>query len=226
MKFDDIRRIYNEKIRNLLDDGWIIDPVTDGHTCSSAGEQMLIFTRQAEYKAIFIDTKYYDQDLDYADGIRICVGTPNPNSWKPGWVLDIDKCINVTESVYILAKQRSDWYVDPQEYPDIIKKREEHYLRHCDFNTVRFYLGEYSRTLTPEAKQIAKKLVRKVKGYGNTSAKQIETVWFEHDIVNTPNGERVYKPELCIKVEHKCCEARIPMPGYRLDGQRLSNTGE
>lgn len=226
MKFDDIRRIYNEKIRDLFNDGWIIDPVTNGNTCTSAVEQMLIFTRKGEYKAIFIDTKYYDRPLDYANGIRICVGTPNLNVWDPGCFIGIDKCINVAESVYILAKQCSDWYVSPQEYPDIIQKRDKRYLRNSDLNTARFYLGGDSKTLTPEAKQIAKKLARKVKGYGNTSAKQIETVWFEHEIMNTPDGKRVCGPVLCIKVEQKYSEARIPMPGYRLDGQRLSNTGE
>ena len=226
MKFDDIRRIYNEKIRNLLDDGWIIDPVTNGHTCSSAGEQMLIFTRKTEYKAIFIDTKYCYRDLDYANGILLCVGTPNPNVWKPGWFLDIDKCIDVAESVYLLARQGSDWYVNPQEYPDIIKKREDRYWKDHELNLFRFYLGGNSKQLTPEAKQIAKKLVRKVKGYGNTSAKQIEKVWFEHGTVNMGNGRWRYDPTICIKVEHKYNEARIPMPGYSLDAHRLSNTGE
>lgn len=207
MKLEELNRIYSDKVAEMLNAGWTIQPdsPTNGGTA-------IVFRRGDDYRVVYMNRHACDKNYQYHRAVRIGWGTPDLEKWVPGEFLYIEDCREVTEHTYLEVGRNRAWFVTPQDFPAIIDKRVARSSRKRRVGLFREFLGGNKHEIpSPEACKAAQKLVRKVKGYGKTALSGILRVWFE----NGTDGNWHYEPTLCIQVAGKPVEARIPMPAYK-----------
>lgn len=204
MKLEELNKIYSGKVAEMLNAGWVIQSelVTN---CDAS----IVFRRGDDYRVVYMDTQACDKNYQYNSAVRIGTGTLTDIT---GFIY-IEDCQDVTEHTYIRIGRTRNWFVTPKEMPAIIEKRQQRYNRQRGAGMFREFLGGkfMAEIPTPEARRAAYKMVRKVKGYGNTTLNSILRAWFE----SGTDGNWHFEPTLCIQVAGKPVEARIPMPCAR-----------
>lgn len=189
MKLEELNRIYSDKVAEMLNAGWVIQPNTTTNCRAS-----IVFRRGGNYRVVYMNMHACDKNYQYHSAVRIGWGTPDPNKWVPGELLFIEECREVTEHTYLEVGRNRCWFVTPQEFPEIMRKREDRRTRNRHTGMFREFLGGKHEIPSPEACKAAQKLVRKVKGYGKTALSGILRVWFE----NGTDGNWHYEPTICI----------------------------
>lgn len=203
MKLEELNRIYSDKVAELLNAGWVIQPDTTTGTGTS-----IVFRRGDDYRVVYMQTCACDKNYQYHRAVSIGIGTPT--GAVNGYIY-VGDCRDVTEHTYLEVGRGHCWFVTPQEFPEIMRKRQDRRTRNRHTGIFHEFLGGKHEIPSPEACKAAQKLVRKVKGYGKTALSGILRVWFE----NGTDGNWHYEPTICIQVAGKPVEARIPMPAYK-----------
>lgn len=204
MKLEHIKKIYTEQVAQYIREGWTIDPFIHDPQC----ETTVVFVRGNVRHVVYMRIQHKAEHI-YQESVAVGSAVIGKLLSEDSFILE--ECQEYREQVFVRIKRKADQFVNPEKFRDIVHKQS---VRHAQKNRVgmfREFLGGKHEIPSPEACRTAYKLVRKVKGYGNTPINGILRVWFE----SGTDGTWHYKPTLCIQVAGKLSEARIPMPCAR-----------
>ena len=136
MKKQDIRRIYTEKVTELLNQGWTIFPDTMN---GSQGEIAHIdLTDGSEIRRVLLerDTRWDRIDGGYCgDVIRLTVGKAGADTWVGStwdgtvWNNRLEPIFQI-EWAWLGSRRNSDWYVSLEEGRAAHQKQLERYRNH------------------------------------------------------------------------------------------------
>ena len=136
MKKQDIRRIYTEKVTELLNQGWTIFPDTMN---GSQGEIAHIdLTDGSEIRRVLLerDTHWDSMDGGYCgDVIRLTVGKAGADTWVGNtwdgtvWNNRLEPIFQI-EWAWLGSRRNSDWYVSLEEGRAAHQKQLERYRNH------------------------------------------------------------------------------------------------
>lgn len=204
MKLEQLKKIYTEQVARYINDGWTIDPFIHDPQCETA----VVFVRGNVRHVVYMRIQHkaehtYEESI--AVGSAVIGKLWSEDSFR------LEECQEQREQVFVKIKRNADWFVNPEKFRDIVHKQNVRHAQKSRRGMFRVFLGGKHEIPTQKASRAAYKLVRKVKGYGNTPINGILRVWFE----SGTDGTWHYKPTLCIQVVGKHSEARIPMPCAR-----------
>lgn len=211
MKLEQLKKIYSDKVAELITTGWTIDPEIHPQDCDRA----IVFTRQENGEkrtACVYFHSSFTSEYEYNDTVTIGVSSVYKMYTKDTFLLD--DCVPVCEAKFVEVKTDSGWFIPSNKFQSLYPIQDKRYRAKRRVGMFRAFMGK-DENPSPEACHVALKLVRRVPGFGNTALKNIARIWFESGTdMTAPNlGEQ--KPTLCVQVLGKHSEARIPMPAYK-----------
>jgi len=206
MKLEQLKKIYTEQVAQYINDGWTIDPFIHAHECKTA----VVFVRGNVRHVVYMWIQYKSEHLCNKS---VTVGSAVIGKLWSEDSFRLVECQEQRERVFVRIKSRVDWFVNPEKFDEILHKQNVRYAQKKRVGMFRVFIGK-DENPSPEACRKALKLVRKVKGYGNTALKNIARIWFESG-TEMANPNRNYKPALCVQIFGRGSEARIPMPAYK-----------
>lgn len=206
MKLEQLKKIYSDKVAELITDGWTIDPFIRPNGIDTAvvlerdGVRRVVYMRE-QFKAAHMCQK----SITIGCAIVGVSATYNYNTFH------MADCSEKDEQVFVEVKGATNWFLTPDELVEVFQKQSARYNAKRHVGMFRVYMGK-DENPSPEACRTALKLVRRVQGFGNTALKNIVCIWFESGTdMACPNWDE-QKPTLCVRVNGKGSPCRIKMP--------------
>lgn len=204
MKIEKLQELYTLHIAALLESGWSIDPFKEVQGATSA----IVLKKDEACKVVYMICKpvsdYHCHQACYI-GSGDAVEEWTDNSFR------VKDLVDVSVRVFVEVRRNAGWYVSPDEYEEVVEKRQSRASAKYDSEMFRVWIGGKMEGPSEQAKKLARSAIRRVKGFGNTKVSDILRVYFE----SGRNGNWLKNPCLCVVVAGKANTADVPMPGYK-----------
>lgn len=158
---EELDQIFSEKVAELLKKGYII--YTDKMAGSQGEIAKVIFRKDGEIYALFMDSYHVDYDNRYGEEIRINFGKFPGESWSIVWLNQVE----ISWSLSVI-KMSDNYFVTPELAEEANRVSRDRYKQRMTFNKVAMN-NKYHNVVLP--------IVRKHKGFKTLKECQILDVY-------------------------------------------------